>query len=207
MYPFQTNHLSHFLLTAELYPLLEAEAIEYGDARIVNHSSLGRWHTQSNRLQETYFGNNGGSLGGNRLQLFRGPCYERYFQSKLANSVFTYGLHEKLSAKHSKVHAVCAHPGGSATNLANGLDFGWFWNMCLPIFIRYFGQTSEDGSTGLIKGMMDPDKGMMDPDAASGVLYGPTLLKGPVVPNEPRSFVRSFVRNGCRSDCNDVAYQ
>jgi len=38
----QTNHLSHFILTKELMPLLEAEAAESGDARIVHHSSMAR---------------------------------------------------------------------------------------------------------------------------------------------------------------------
>ncbi len=52
----QTNHLSHFLLTAELFPLLEAEAEANSDARIVNHSSFGRLHTPNDRLEEKYFG-------------------------------------------------------------------------------------------------------------------------------------------------------
>ena len=33
----QTNHLSHFLLTKELWPLLEMQG---ANARVVNHSSL-----------------------------------------------------------------------------------------------------------------------------------------------------------------------
>ena len=64
----QTNHLSHFLLTAELFPLLEAEAKDTGDARIVNHSSMGRDHTQHKGLEEKYFGKNGGNLGGNSVE-------------------------------------------------------------------------------------------------------------------------------------------
>ena len=38
--------------TAELYPLIEAEAKANGDARIVNHSSMGRDHTQNKGLEE-----------------------------------------------------------------------------------------------------------------------------------------------------------
>ena len=38
----QTNHLSHFLLTASLMPALELAASSHGEARIVNHSSLAR---------------------------------------------------------------------------------------------------------------------------------------------------------------------
>jgi len=38
----QTNHLSHFLLTAEVWPLLERAAEKNGEARVVNHSSDAR---------------------------------------------------------------------------------------------------------------------------------------------------------------------
>ena len=51
----QTNHLSHFLLTAELFPLLEMEADMTGDARIVNHSSVGRSYTVNKGLEKKYF--------------------------------------------------------------------------------------------------------------------------------------------------------
>ena len=34
-----TNHFSHFLLTQQLYPLLENAANTSGEARIINHSS------------------------------------------------------------------------------------------------------------------------------------------------------------------------
>lgn len=43
----QTNHLSPFLLTATLMPLLESAAEAEGDARIVSHSSFGRLHTKT----------------------------------------------------------------------------------------------------------------------------------------------------------------
>lgn len=101
-----SSHLSHFLLTAEFYPLLEAEAETCGDARIVNHSSLGRLHTPNTGLEEKYFGPNGGNLGGDEMKMMDGGCFHRYFQRKLANSVFTYGLHEKFQSKHSKVRAI-----------------------------------------------------------------------------------------------------
>ena len=138
----QTNHLSPVLLTAELFPLLEAEAEQNGDARIVNHSSLGRLHTVNKGLEEKYFGKNGGNLGGDSIKLMGGACYHRYFQTKLANSVFTYGLHEKLKLRNSKVRALCAHPGGSATNLANGLKHGCCVDCCLACLL------TNNGSDG-----------------------------------------------------------
>ncbi|CAL1169151.1 unnamed protein product [Cladocopium goreaui] len=179
----QTNHLSHFLLTAELFPLLEAEAEQNGDARIVNHSSLGRLHTVNKGLEEKYFGKNGGNLGGDSIKLMGGACYHRYFQTKLANSVFTYGLHEKLKLRNSKVRALCAHPGGSATNLANGLKHGCCVDCCLACLMPCFAQSPEDGSMGLVKCMVATD-------AQSGVLYGPKNSgpAGPAVPNPPKAY-------------------
>ena len=175
----QTNHLSHFLLTKELYPLLQAEAEAGGDARIVTHSSLGRLHTPNKGLEEKYFGKNGGNLGGNSLKMMGGACYHRYFQTKLANSVMTYGLAEKLKAKDSKIRSISAHPGGSATNLSNGLKFGCCTDCCLNCCIMpCLAQSPEDGAMGLLKAMMDPE-------AQSGVLYGPknSGLTGPAVAN------------------------
>lgn len=179
----QTNHLSHFLLTAELFPLLAAEAKEIGDARIVNHSSLGRLHTVNKGLEEKYFGKNGGNLGGDSIKLMGGACYHRYFQTKLANSVFTYGLHEKLKQQNSKVRSLCCHPGGSATNLANGLKHGCCVDCLLGCLMPCFAQSPEDGSMGLIKCMVAAD-------AQSGVLYGPKNSgpSGPAVPNPPKDY-------------------
>mmetsp|Transcript_5011 Transcript_5011/g.9434 ORF Transcript_5011/g.9434 Transcript_5011/m.9434 type:complete len:328 (-) Transcript_5011:59-1042(-) len=175
----QTNHLSHFMLTAALYPLLEAQAQETGDARVVNHSSFGRLMTKNKKLESEYLGKNGGNLGGDKLKFLKGPCFERYFQTKLANSVFTVGLHQKLQARNSKVRAIAAHPGGSNTNLSDSLDFGFFINTGLKITMPFLGQSPGDGAVGFVKAMMDPD-------AESGALYGPKDggMKGRAVPNK-----------------------
>lgn len=110
----QTNHLSHFLLTKELFPLLEAQAKEGGDARIVNHSSGARDMTVNGGLEKKYFEKNGGNLGGDAIGMISGPCFHRYFQSMLANSVFTHGLDNKLVASNSIKGSSCM------------LSSGWF---------------------------------------------------------------------------------
>ena len=79
----QTNHLSHFLLTKELFPLLEKAAKARGEARIVNHSSGAR-KFPSSPLQAKYLGKNGGNLGGNgNSMLFGGARWQRYHQVPL----------------------------------------------------------------------------------------------------------------------------
>jgi len=45
----QTNHLSHFLLTRELMPLLEMAGQATGEARVVNHSSIARMSPKRRR--------------------------------------------------------------------------------------------------------------------------------------------------------------
>ena len=50
----QTNHLSHFLLTCELLPLLEKAANDSGEARIVNHSSIARMNPKNNCWPSTW---------------------------------------------------------------------------------------------------------------------------------------------------------
>jgi NAD(P)-dependent dehydrogenase (short-subunit alcohol dehydrogenase family) len=67
----QTNHLSHFLLTKELFPLLQKS----NDGRIVIQSSIQR---NGGPLKAEYFGKNGGHLGGNSSNMFNGARWERY---------------------------------------------------------------------------------------------------------------------------------
>lgn len=186
----QTNHLSHFLLTAELFPLLEAEAEAGGDARIVNHSSGGRHFPASGGLEEKYFAaGSGGNLGGDELKMMAGPCFERYFQTKLANSVFTYGLDARLRAKHSKVKACDAHPGASDTNLGDHIAGGeGMTAVVMQYVIPLMAQTPEDGAMGILRGMMHPD-------AVSGDLYGPNDagalavgFSGPAVAIPPKPY-------------------
>lgn len=160
----QTNVISHFLITKELFPLLKKSK----EARIINHSSMARL---GGPLKLEYFEKNGGNLGGdeaeeNETPGFRGPRWERYHQTKLANAVFTFGLKKKLEeANISNIIALLAHPGLSRTNLQlttaedGGMDAkSEFMNQA---------QSAEDGATGIIRATMDPE-------AKAGNFYGPT---------------------------------
>ncbi|MCZ4408220.1 SDR family NAD(P)-dependent oxidoreductase [Cryomorphaceae bacterium 1068] len=158
----QTNVLSHFLLTKELFPLIAKSK----EGRIVNHSSGARL---GGPLQSEYFGKNGGNLGGDGTEeenfQFQGPRWERYHQTKLANAVFTYVLKDKLEQADIKnVMALLAHPGLALTQLqvtsasTGGMDKdAEFMNQA---------QSAEDGAAGIIRAAMDPE-------AESGNFYGP----------------------------------
>lgn len=162
----QVNHLSHFLLTAKLFPLLEKAAESAGEARIVNHSSIARM-SPSKTLKEKYLGQNGGGLGGNGSSMFFGGArWKRYNQTKLANCTFTAALHARLVAKGSKVKALVAHPGVSNTELqvTTAADGG----MAAGFTSRFmrFGQSEEDGAMGIITAMCADN-------VRSGTFFGP----------------------------------
>merc|ERR1712176_166329 len=127
----QTNHLSPFLLTKELLPLLKASAKRTGDARIVQHSSIARDENPGDKmLKEEYFTKKekDGMLGGDidRANFMQGPQWYRYGQTKLANSVFTQALHEKLAASgdadFQNVLSLCAHDARGGPILRGRID-------------------------------------------------------------------------------------
>jgi len=92
------NHLSPFLLTHELLPLLRR-----GD-----HSRILVTASEAHR---------GAGLHLDDLQLRRGyNLWTAYAQSKLANVMFTYELARRLEPE--RITANCAHPGLVRTNLA-----------------------------------------------------------------------------------------
>jgi NAD(P)-dependent dehydrogenase (short-subunit alcohol dehydrogenase family) len=162
----QTNHLSHFLLTRELMPLLEQAAAESGEARIVNHSSLARANPKKVLIPK-YLEKKGGQLGGNGTSMiFGGARWLRYNQTKLANCAFTAALHNKLQNSGSKVKALVAHPGLAQTSLQkNSIEDGGMNNFFTGLFMK-MSQSMEDGALGIINCMCATD-------VNSGEFHGP----------------------------------
>ena len=178
----QTNHLSHFLLTRELFPLLTLAADAAGEARVVNHSSVARMSPGKTLLPD-YLEKKGGQLGGDgsKLQnmMFRGPRWVRYNQSKLANAAFTAAMHHRLRENGSKVKALVAHPGLAQTHLQKtSVTEGGMGQRFTNLFMR-LGQSAEDGAMGILSCVCLPD-------AQSGQFYGPgsgtMALKGRAEP-------------------------
>ncbi|MEM0996384.1 MAG: SDR family NAD(P)-dependent oxidoreductase [Bacteroidota bacterium] len=159
----QTNVISHFLLTRELFPLLQQSP----QARIVNHTSMARL---GGPLKAEYFEKRGGDLGGDGTEeenvSFRGPRWERYHQTKLANANFTYDLKRKLEAANiANVVPLLAHPGLALTQLqvTTAADGG----MDNDSELMSRAQSAEDGATGIIRACLDPE-------AKAGDFFGPT---------------------------------
>jgi NAD(P)-dependent dehydrogenase (short-subunit alcohol dehydrogenase family) len=178
----QPNHLSHFLLTSEIWPLLEAAASARGEARVVNHSSGAR---RGPPLKADYLRARGGKLGG---QGFMGVAkWRRYQQSKLANLMFTYALHDHIAQERpafaGKVKSLCAHPGPTDSGLqakttAAGGD---------TLFDRFVlnrtlkaAHSVEDGTMGIARACCEPgveSLGFYGPEGAGKA--GPAVLLPP----------------------------
>ena len=163
----QTNCLSHFLLTKELFPLLKRS----DDARVVNHTSMAR---MGGPLAAEYFGKNGGALGGDGNEKesasFTGPRWERYHQTKLANCAFTYGLQKKLEENNiDNIKPLLAHPGLAMTSLQVTTAATGGMDASSPFMAN--AQSAEDGALGIIRACADKE-------AVSGNFYGPEQWVG-----------------------------
>ena len=139
------NYLGHFALTGLLLPTLVATDA----ARVVSVSSLAhKW--VGVRFEDPNF-----KKGYNRRHA--------YGQSKLACLMFSYELNRRLrNAQHSTL-SVAAHPGVSATNLAQ--NFPKF----LTAFFPLVGQSSADGALPILYAALGED-------IAGGDYCGPRSL-------------------------------
>ena len=137
------NHLGHFALTAKLYPLLAATP----GARIVNHASMG--HRMGRlRIDDLFFEKRGYSR------------WPPYFQSKLANLLFTLELERRGAT------ALAGHPGGSRT------DLGYEGHGASNRFVQFGQFVLQPASMGALPFV----RAAVDPSARSGEFYGPALM-------------------------------
>jgi NAD(P)-dependent dehydrogenase (short-subunit alcohol dehydrogenase family) len=141
-----TNYFGPFLLTALLFPLMK----EKEGSRIVTGSST---TARSARLE---FDN----LQSERRYV---PYGGAYTQSKLADLIFAFELHRRLSAANSCIASIAAHPGYALTDLGRSASRGFRLLMTLsqPLF-----QSAEAGSLPLLFAATSPN-------ARKGGYYGP----------------------------------
>src|SRR5688500_2148527 len=153
------NHLGPFALTARLLPQLLATS----GSRVVTMSSMGA------RLGHVDLGD---------LLWERRPYdrWQAYFQSKLANLLFTFELDRRLRAARAPAAALAAHPGGARTSL--GTNGGGWTNRLVPLW-KPFIQSASAGALGFVRAATDPG-------ATGGEYYGPVFqVWGPPVRERP----------------------
>jgi len=138
------NYLSPFLLTHHLIEQIEQTASEYGEARIINISSImhkGPINWDDLNFKETTYNSSS-------------ACY----QSKHLLTSFTYYLSRKL--KEMGITVNCIHPGFVKTALAQS-DYPFPMNVIVPIVGLLIGETPEQATdTPVWLALSDEVKGL-----------------------------------------------
>jgi len=152
---FATNHLGHFALTGQVLGAL----LETPGSRIVTVSSVG--HRE-------------GEMRFDDLQFSRGYNANRaYWQSKLANLLFTYELSARLQAAGAETIALAAHPGVVATELWRTSP--WLERTVVSSRMRWLNfrlvHSIERGALPMLRAAADPA-------ARAGQYYGPGGRRG-----------------------------
>jgi protochlorophyllide reductase len=159
------NHLGHFALTARLAPLV----LTTPGSRIVTMSSMGH-RAGRLKIDDLFFERRG---------------YDRwrpYFQSKLANLLFTAELHRRLTEAGSPTIALAAHPGGSHTDL--GFEGSGLSNRLMRPGVALM-QSAAAGAMPFVRAATDPE-------AKGGQFYGPRwIVRGHPVVETPSRRARS----------------
>ncbi len=140
---FGVNHLGHFALTAQLFPLLEASE---GEGRIITQSS--GMHERgdidfADLHHETAYGK-----------------WDAYAQSKLANVLFAFELDRRLEgAGVEDVLSVATHPGYADTNLQRRgpqLAGSTLRLYLMKLANTFFAQSARAGAWPLLYAATDP---------------------------------------------------
>ncbi len=146
---FGVNHLGHFAFTADLLPVL----LNTPGSRVVSMSSMGHrmgsMHFDDVMFEKTY------------------DRWKPYFQSKLANLLFTAELHTRLKSARLSTMALTAHPGGSHTDL--GTEGKGLTNKLVRSIVPIITQSAEMGAQPALRAATDPA-------ALSGEFYGPRWI-------------------------------
>ena len=140
------NHLGHFALTG----LLLGRMLGREGSRVVTVSSNGH---------------KSGRIDFDDLQSQR--RYRRaaaYYQSKLANLMFTYELQRRLAAAQAQTQALAAHPGKARTELIRYLPAWMRWEDL--VIEQPLGQSAAMGALATLRAAADPA-------ARGGEYYGP----------------------------------
>lgn len=147
------NHLGHFALTSQLFPILKSTP----QSRIVNVSSSA--HKMGKMDFDNYLYEHGkyGKL-------------KAYGRSKLSNLLFTYELDRKIKDKKYDIKVLAAHPGVARTDLGRHMKQGGLLKPIYWIFNKV--------TLSAYQGALPEIRASLDPNANSGEYYGPVKQKG-----------------------------
>ena len=142
------NHFGHYALTGLLLDRLKKSS----GSRVVNVSSLG--HRR-------------GVMDFDNLLFEKGGYSptQAYFNSKLANLLFTYELQRKFEKNALDIISVAAHPGGSATNLSRHVEKRLVFRLLKPLFLL-LAQSAAIGTLPEVRASVDAN-------VKGGEYYGP----------------------------------
>ncbi|MDT9701333.1 oxidoreductase [Streptomyces sp. P17] len=163
---FGTNHLGHFALTNLLLPYIT-------DRVVTVASAAHRWGHATIRFDDLNMDANYTPRGA-------------YAQSKLANLLFTLELQRRLTESGSRVRALAAHPGYSATNLqshaASPLD-----RVGMRFGNRFLAQSDRAGALPTLYAATQdlPGAGYVGPDGWGEWRGGPTLVSRSRAASDP----------------------
>ncbi len=147
---FATNHLGTFAFTG----LVLERLLAVPGSRVVTVSSIG--HRR-------------GTVNFEDLHFERGYDYRKaYFQSKLANLLFGYELHRRLTEAKAATISVAAHPGNARTEF--GRDMSPFVRLMMrPVMRPFTWWLMHDPQVGALAAV----RAAVDPSVRGGEFYGP----------------------------------
>ncbi len=151
-----TNHLGHFLLTAELIDMVPDEPA----SRIVSLSSIAHKRGEI-RFDDIHCKETKGGI-------------VAYAQSKLACLLFGDELHRRLARAGRKITSLTAHPGGTDSGLFD--DMPRLQYHFMKLFVPFMIHGNEAAAQPSLHAALSPD-------VKGGEYYGPQGfldLKGPV---------------------------
>jgi NAD(P)-dependent dehydrogenase (short-subunit alcohol dehydrogenase family) len=150
---FGVNHVGHYVLTGLLLDVLK----DTPGSRIVSISSQGHRPGKINfddlNSEKSY------------------SPWPAYFQSKLANLLFTRELQRRLADAGDDVIAVAAHPGGTSTNLGSESPPGILYKT-MQLSRSVLGIMMQNAAMGALPTL----RAATDPDVAGGDYFGPDGL-------------------------------
>ncbi|MGN9908257.1 oxidoreductase [Phytohabitans sp. LJ34] len=151
-----TNHLGPFAFTG----LVLDRLLAVPGSRVVTVSSIGhRFGAGTFNFDDPHFA---------RGWVYTARDRAAYFQSKLANLLFTYELQRRLAAAGAPTIAVAAHPGNARTEFTRELD---------PVSRAVAGRWFRPLTWWLLQdprvGALATLRAAVDPEARGGDFFGP----------------------------------